>query len=118
LLMTVAGRMKNSRTDLPGKFLSIKNYWVLIIATKTFSNLDSNWLLTSFDLFYIWPTGFKSYDLGTEWRTHKEWATPINVAFQEIVSYMHQKSWIDVTELVDVKNTRTQVHLLNQKERT
>jgi hypothetical protein len=42
---------------------------------------------------------------------------PINVAFQAIVSYMHQKSWIDVTELVDIKNTRTQVHLLYQKER-
>jgi hypothetical protein len=56
-------------------------------------------------------TAFKTYDLGTEWKTHEEWAMPINMAFQKIVSYMHQKSWIDVMELVDIKNTRTQVHL-------
>jgi len=42
---------------------------------------------------------------------------PISMAFQKIVSYMSHQSGIIVMELVDIKNTRTQVHILYMKER-
>jgi hypothetical protein len=42
LIATVAGGMKNSRADLPGKFLCIKMSEFSIKPHKLFNNWDSN----------------------------------------------------------------------------
>jgi len=48
-------------------------------------------------------------DLGKTWKTDKDWSPIISVAFQRILHILAKKEKIQVTELVDVKDTETQV---------
>ena len=53
--------------------------------------------------------GYSSVNLGKTWKTDKTWAPLISVAFQKIIDNLATAEKIQVTGLVDVKDTNTQV---------